>query len=1126
MKKDHSIIYILVKYGLFLWLNLYLIILIFHNPLSAQTPGSLDTSFDIGTGFREGFGEQVFALAQHDGNVLVGGNFKNFNGLAYNGIARLNPDGNLDRSFELGQGFNRPVRAIAVQADGKIIVGGEFTNFNGIACNYIARLNENGSFDDSFNSNIGTGFNDWVRSITIQSDGKIVVGGDFTSFNGVNRNYLARLNTNGSLEALNLPNVFDKPVFSVVLQNDGKIVAGGISEIARINTDGSFDNAFSSNIGTGFGAVIHSIVTDPNTNKISVGGDFSQFNGVFRKNLARLNADGSLDQSFDPGENFDKRVYALGLQTDEKIIVGGDFSNHLIRLNADGQLDNTFNLQSNFISTNNSSLRAIVVNDQIIVGGQFYQFNGTESNGIMRLNPNGSFNSNFGGGVTGSFESSVEGIAIQNDGKIITVGNFRKFNGMPHNGIVRLHTDGSLDSFNAGSGFNAEVSTMAIQPDGKILVGGDFTEFNGMSSNRIARLNIDGSLDISFNPGNGFNGSVEALALQEDGKIIVVGLFDNFNDISRPGIVRLNSEGTLDNTFDSGSGFDASLESIVIQSDNKILVGGFFSKYQDIERNWIARLNENGDLDPSFNPSEEVNFPIGSLLMLPDDKILLGGISNNLVLLNSNGSLDTSFNTNNNFDGNTFSNMRSLLPLADCGIIAGGFFNSANTLGNGIALLNIDGTLNNSFNPGNGFAGENFSSVGALARQSDGKIIVGGFFDSFDNKSQNRIVRLFADNELSPPQGLTTNPLPVNEGIKIDWLPYEDDISVQGFILERSAIDINNFTIIDSILVNQTTYTDRGLNPDTEYFYRLRVFSKCLSSNYSNVSQAISSPIASDLPQQPTGLTITQVSTTRLDLAWQDNSNTEFGFLIYQRQPNADTFEIIDTTSQDANFYASKGLDSATTYSYYVRAYNNSGVSGSSNVVTAATLSMPPLLFTPSALTARAVSSSKIRLNWVDNSDNEDGFVIERVTGNGSNSEIIAFVEKPAYQDTDLRPNTTYFYRVRAFVGSDTSVYSNWNGATTSSDILTALIDPEAKVDLSIYPNPNNGIFFLELPIFNSLEAPILNIYDALGTQIKSISLNPSVKRQAIQLNNLPQGIYHLQLVSSNESIQAKMIKY
>lgn len=171
------------------------------------------------------------------------------------------------------------------------------------------------------------------------------------------------------------------------------------------------------------------------------------------------------------------------------------------------------------------------------------------------------------------FDIPVVSIALQSDGKILTGGAFTTFNGTGVSRIARLNADGTLDaSFNQGTGFDNNVRTIVIQNDGKILTGGIFLNYNGTARNRIVRLNADGSLDTSFDPGTGFNGEVISIALQSDGKILVVGNFTNYNGITSNRIARLNLNGTLDASFNTGSGFNDEAESLALQSDGKILV--------------------------------------------------------------------------------------------------------------------------------------------------------------------------------------------------------------------------------------------------------------------------------------------------------------------------------------------------------------------------------------------------------------------------------------------------------------------------------------------------------------------------------------------------------------------------
>jgi uncharacterized delta-60 repeat protein len=267
------------------------------------------------------------------------------------------------------------------------------------------------------------------------------------------------------------------------------------------------------------------------------------------------------------------------------------FTNIFTRLNSDGSIDNTFITGTGFNNPVNTI--AVQSDGKILVGGQFNSYNGVSSNVIIRLNSDGSQDSSF---VIGTgFNGNVNSIVIQSDGKILLGGIFTTYNGVTSTRIIRLNSDGSIDNtFITGTGFNSTVNTISIQSDGKILVGGQFNSYNGVSLNRIIRLNTDGSQDTSFVIGTGFGGIVNSISIQSDGKILVGGQFTSYNGVSLNRIIRLNTDGSQDTSFNIGTGFNNAVNTITIQDDGKILVGGQFTSYNDISSNSIIRLNSDG----------------------------------------------------------------------------------------------------------------------------------------------------------------------------------------------------------------------------------------------------------------------------------------------------------------------------------------------------------------------------------------------------------------------------------------------------------------------------------------------------------------------------------------------------
>jgi uncharacterized delta-60 repeat protein len=373
----------------------------------------------------------------------------------------------------------------------------------------LSAFSQQYSADATFN--VGSGTDGWVATTAIQTDGKIILGGSFTSYNG-----------------------------------------NQVNNIVRLNVDGSFDPSFVVT-GNGFNGTITSL--DIQTNgKIMVGGFFSEYNSISRRCIARINTDGTLDLSFDPGTGFlgDYGVTDLKIISNERILVGGDFwtyngvpRNGVAILNSTGSLDNTFYPGLGMAGSQFGIQSVLEQPDgKIIAAGYITNFFGFSATNIVRINSDGSYDNTFSGYVG---DGIILDLKIQSDGKIVTV---RWYDQNAADGIcnqiARLNTNGTLDqtfNTNVGSGFiGADLRELKIQPDGKILVGGYFSEFNAIPRDGICRINPDGSLDNTFNPGTGLQGGAAAtINLQEDGKIILGGGFSMFNQTSRNNICRLVS---------------------------------------------------------------------------------------------------------------------------------------------------------------------------------------------------------------------------------------------------------------------------------------------------------------------------------------------------------------------------------------------------------------------------------------------------------------------------------------------------------------------------------------------------------------------------------------------------------
>jgi uncharacterized delta-60 repeat protein len=365
---------------------------------------------------------------------------------------------------------------------------------------------------------------------------------------------------------------------------------------------GSVDYTFQ--YGSGFNGNASTVTQQPDGKYIVTGSGFTAYQGVNANRIIRLFSDGSIDTSFIYGTGLNSVVYQNILQPDGKILVGGAFTlyngvsaNKIVRINSDGSRDTSFVIGTGFSGGGGGGAVYDVYlypDGKILATGSFTSYQGTSANGIIKLNSNGSIDGTFIYG-TGFNSSQVRNISVDTNGKILLVGTFTSYQGVSANRIIRLNSDGSIDtSFVYGIGFNNVLSRVRTKVDGKILVTGSFTSYQGVNANFIIGLNSDGSVDTSFNYGSGFSGSFTSpFVIMNDGKIIVGGTFTSYNGTSARNIIRLNANGSVDNSFQTGSGFDTGLNDVrdlILGTDNSIMVTGSFTSYNSIPANKIISL--------------------------------------------------------------------------------------------------------------------------------------------------------------------------------------------------------------------------------------------------------------------------------------------------------------------------------------------------------------------------------------------------------------------------------------------------------------------------------------------------------------------------------------------------------
>jgi uncharacterized delta-60 repeat protein len=907
-----------------------------------NSDGTFDNTLFVGDGFND---EVLKIIVQPDGKILVVGIFFQYNNTDNWRIIRLNSNGTPDSSFITGDGIDFDdygiVYDMILQPDGKIILGGDFYNYNGVESDYIVRLNSNGSYDNTFVT--GAGFNDTVSSLALQSDGKIIVGGDFNYYNNIDlySGYIVRLGVNGEMDT-RFGYGLDNTVYSLTIQSDDKILVGGsfgdfypydfgtinIDNLVRFQSDCTLDLSFVFDSGVYNGSVLS--ITLDSDDRIYVGGSFYEDGSPFLLNrFGRLNNSileypyvytveactqplvdetityviGSMTElnpfiTYSLQSIQNPSITVCGFLTDtypsnvieytavntyydceeayksnNKLVIVEDgitgelfpwvvdnkyevgdifyinqildeftrffvkFAAKIIEITPWSEYDGFFGdiwyylPPSNYVpySSFNDAIEAngvhyVVVSpieqeatfplihkmysfddydnakvslleptginpvktlvdylpfDQysLISGGtpEIYstvEFRGdipyVESSikGLTAMSPNGVLNDFFNN--TGFDGNLVHVTVEQPDGKILVGGDFSEYLEIPVGNFMRINPDGTIDeTFYLGQ-FNSGVRAITLQPDGKILVGGNFTNYDGYNAGYIIRLNSDGTIDRNFTFNTEFNGSVNAIAVQWDGKIVVGGSFSYYYDFYCPQIVRLNSNGSPDRTFVMGDGFDGDQVYTIllnpIRIDNsgsgnvrpryvdEIIVGGRFTWYNGTTVRGIVKLSPTGEVLPDFgvgfNDDTGGTPRVNNIVQQPDGKLIVVGGSYGNNLLDYNGTwipqnivrlvksnrqyvIDETFVTRNFDNGGGFGASTSAVSVLPNGkIMIGGFFNSYgdnNDDYSGIShlvRLNSDGTLDQTF------TFEIDRQVSTASLLSSGILIVGGRFSS------------------------------------------------------------------------------------------------------------------------------------------------------------------------------------------------------------------------------------------------------------------------------------------------------------------------------------------------------------------------------------------------------------
>ncbi|MBI3417321.1 MAG: hypothetical protein HY043_18675, partial [Verrucomicrobia bacterium] len=658
------------------------------------------------------------------------------------------------------------------QPDGKLLLMGYFTNVNGVAKKYFARLNTDGSLDSSFGSSNGISFSGGFQTTPLlQPDGKII-----------------------------LPLA---PVFACCEIDIASLT--NFSFLTRLNSDGLIDPDFKA--PTGFlGATKLALQKDSKILAL-VWIPSGPRSGAYR--ILRLDSNGTLDKAFDVTVTSASSVDTLAVQSDGSFLLAGSFYQNsasqkrsLLRYFADGTLDTGFNTRrpdSELVYVNNLAVDAA---DRILLFGGYVDDNQRATSGIFRLNPDGTSDTSF---VWEKSDNYSYGAALipQLDGKILTAGYVGFRSGPPSRGIARFNSDGSRDqTFLPGvrtyEFLRGDPILIAPMPDGSVVVAeyqGDyqFTRISRFASNSVAvkyvgfsttnifanenstnvtltverRGNSFDSISVDYEIGGGsaiadvdyppLKGRLNFAPLEVT-KLVAIPLIDDAspgNDntlevrLTRPGdgvllgrdqiaVVNLEDDdrdGSVDTSFDP----KAPASKIWIQADGKILFNFEYLQADDGGGHGSGRFNEDGTLDNTATDN------IGRVIVMQPDGKYFTQSSSNIVRRLKDGTLDPTFVgamlswTTNGYQWGISAS--ALQP--DGKLIFAGAFPDIHSVvvHREILRLNTDGSIDSSFVP-------EIKGASGIVLQPDGKLLVLSARKDAFSEPNPRIIRLNADGSL------------------------------------------------------------------------------------------------------------------------------------------------------------------------------------------------------------------------------------------------------------------------------------------------------------------------------------------------------------------------------------------
>ena len=674
----------------------------------------------------------VRALAlQDDGKIVVGGDFSTMNFQSFNRLARLHPDGNLDTGFfsPLNSGS---VRSVLVEDDGDLVIGGNGLVLNEIiVAGALARMSSNGNTDVTFTPLL----NGTVHVVISDGEGGYFVGGEFNLGGTPARRNVARVTAGGAIDP-NWIGTVSAPVFALARDIQGRLYVGRgtnvfepgtVSHLQRLLRNGAPDARYNVHVD----GPVHALLREPNGHLV-IGGDFNTVNGVTRPGTARLTRHGVLDAQFNtfttPG------VRALARSAGGVLTVGGSFdhdeSPRLLRKDGTASVDR---LPKNQTPGADAPVLALLQlpDGSVVVGGEFSMVGDAPRGRLARIDDRRHLDNTLSATlVGGDLMTAMQSVV----GNLIVSGEFTSVNGQPRGRLARLDASGKVLTAGIGSSdpqLNAPALAIAETSYGALLVGGAFTSAFGRSVGYFTRTSA--ALDDAFSPlPTQADNVVRAVAIEADQSFLIGGDFTLVNGATRRGIARLTIDGELDTAFNLNLPAGSVVTSIAVQRDGAIVLGGAFSQVAGGARTNLARVSSSGVLDTGFNPAP--NGRVETLFLQTNNDLLVGGAFGTIAggnrvrvaRLNGDGTLDTSFDA---ALSTSITRVHTVAQQADGGIWIGG---SNNLLTRRTSTGAVDAT----------FTATTSGTVRGIVPGVDGKTLVFGSFSTLAGQNRNGLGRL------------------------------------------------------------------------------------------------------------------------------------------------------------------------------------------------------------------------------------------------------------------------------------------------------------------------------------------------------------------------------------------------